>query len=165
MIVNSAIIFCTYFSGRGWGSTKVYTGRLCPEVRALKAGLHVRRKHKHKKPTCKPGRRKHRRKHKRKHKKRKSFIFLVLALMFSSLGRPCNTSTSTRGEQATTSPYHWIIIYSASAILDLKFWRQKFNSLRLRMWPSAFAYRTCKPAFTLERHFWKENGAPFTYVQ
>ena len=34
-------------------------------TQALKAGLHVRRKHKHKhKPTCEPGRRNHKRKHK-----------------------------------------------------------------------------------------------------
>ena len=43
------------------------------------AGLHLRRKHKYKKPSCKPGRRKHKRKHN---------LLLVLALMFASLCRP-----------------------------------------------------------------------------
>ena len=71
----------------------------------VKAGLHVRRKHKHKKPTCRPGRRKH----KHKHKKRISFLFLVLAPMFASFRHPCNNaSMSSREEHTTISPRHWI---------------------------------------------------------
>ena len=72
------------------GSRNFYPNIFTPVPRAIKLGLHVRRKHKHKKPTCKPVRRKHKR--------------LVLALICLCLRRPrlhvrrndANISTSTR---------------------------------------------------------------------
>ena len=39
------------------------------------------------------------------------------------------------------------MVVFTSAILDLKFWRQNFNILRLRMSPCAYAYHTCKQPY------------------
>ena len=133
----------------------------------LKPGLHVRRKHKHKKPTCKPVRRKHkrlvfalvfmlassrftrttqRRKHKHKHKR---MAFHSLVLVLASLRRTCKPGRRKhkhkRRERKLKNSDKLSAYILVTHALPFSKWRQQiFMLLRLRMSPYAYAYRTCK---------------------